>query len=209
MEYVIVIEHTAPKCPNKPCSSHCNEFGHIYSRCEVAKALKKEKERERHRKENMSAVQVEQHNARNRLGNMSPEQQERLRQAAHARYRTFQRVEQTWDDENPCKFCFYVSLKSQRNTKGLSVCCHDGEYLKENSPYPKLYPLPEGLNRLCFERGEHFGNSSAKYNNILSIGSTGVENSKGGGYEQVVGDHAVKMNGRSYHFLSKIKHRKK
>jgi hypothetical protein len=30
-----------------------------------------------------------------------------------------------------------------------------------------------------------------------------VENAAGGGYEQVVGDHAVKMNGRSYHFLSK------
>ena len=51
-------------------------------------------------------------------------------------------------------------------------------------------------------RGEHFGKLSAKYNNILSIGSTVVENAKGGGFEQIVGDHALKMNGRSYHFLS-------
>ena len=51
-------------------------------------------------------------------------------------------------------------------------------------------------------RGEHFGKLSAKYNNILSIGSTGVENTKGGGYEKIVGDHALKMNGRSYHYLS-------
>jgi hypothetical protein len=151
----------------------------------------------------MSSSQVENRRQGNRMENMSPEQQERVRQAAHARYLTFQRVEQTWDDENPCKFCFYVPLKSQRNKKGPSPCCHDGEYLKETSAYPKLDPLPEGLKRLCLERGEHFGNASARYNNILSIGSTGVENSKGGGYEKVIGDHAVKMNGRSYHFLSK------
>ena len=29
-----------------------------------------------------------------------------------------------------------------------------------------------------------------------------MENEKGGGYEKIVGDHAVKMNGRSYHFLT-------
>jgi hypothetical protein len=96
-----------------------------------------------------------------------------------------------------------VQLKSQRGRKGPSVCCNDGEYLKESSAYPKLQPLPEGLKKLCLTRGEHFGGLSAKYNNILCIGSTGVENAAGGGYEQVVGDHAVKMNGRSYHFLSK------
>ena len=71
------------------------------------------------------------------------------------------------------------------------------------SSYPKLHPLPECLKRLCITRLEHFGGLSAKYNNILSIGSTGVENAAGGGFERVVGDHAVKMNGRSYHFLSK------
>ena len=71
-----------------------------------------------------------------------------------------------------------------------------------DSEFPKLEPLPESLKWLCLERGEHFGKLSAKYNNILSIGSTGVENEKGGGYEKIVGDSAVKMNGRSYHFLN-------
>ena len=180
-----------------------------------------EQQQERRRMENMSSSQVEQHNARNRMehmspeqrrhhresnrimGNMSPEHRELLRQRNADRYRRFQPVQQTWDDENPCKFCFYVPLKSQRGRKGPSVCCNDGEYLKESSPFPKLQPLPEGLKKLCLTRGEHFGGLSAKYNNILCIGSTGVENAAGGGYEQVVGDHAVKMNGRSYHFLSK------
>jgi hypothetical protein len=72
----------------------------------------------------------------------------------------------------------------------------------EDSAFPKLEMLPEALKWLCIMRGEHFGKLSAKYNNILSIGSTGVENTKGGGYEKIVGDHALKMNGRSYHYLS-------
>jgi hypothetical protein len=29
------IEHTSPRCPNKPCS-HCNEIGHVFSTCLVA-----------------------------------------------------------------------------------------------------------------------------------------------------------------------------
>ena len=62
--------------------------------------------------------------------------------------------------------------------------------------------MPEALKWLCLMRGEHFGKLSAKYNKILSIGSTGVENHRGGGYEQIGGDHSVKMNGRTYHYLS-------
>jgi hypothetical protein len=59
------------------------------------------------------------------------------------------------------------------------------------------------LKELCLTKGEHFGKLSAKYNKILCIGSTGIENTHNGGYEQIAGDHSVKMNGRSYHFLSK------
>ena len=75
--------------------------------------------------------------------------------------------------------------------------------MQPDSMFPKLEMLPETLKWLCLQRGEHFGRNSTKYNNnILSIGSTGVENNRGGGYEQIIGDSAVKMNGRSYHFLS-------
>jgi hypothetical protein len=52
-------------------------------------------------------------------------------------------------------------------------CCHHGAYLQEDSEYPKLNVLPEALKWLCLMRGEHFGKLSAKYNKILSIGSTG------------------------------------
>jgi hypothetical protein len=74
--------------------------------------------------------------------------------------------------------------------------------LDNESNFPKFEMLPKSLKWLCIKRGEHFGKNSAKYNNILCIGSTGVENGKGGGYERVIGDHAVKMSGRSHHFLS-------
>jgi hypothetical protein len=190
------------------------------NRMEAQSSIQIQQRREADLKENMAEVQVEQHNSRNRndalgsvqiehrrqgnrLRSMSPEQRERLQQRSAVRYSQFKSVKQTWDDENPCQFCFYVPLISQRNTtKGASVCCKDGEFLKESSVYPKLLPLPEGLKRLCITRGEHIGAGSAKYNNILCIGSTGVENAAGGGYVPIVGDHAVKMNGRSYHFLS-------
>jgi len=115
-------------------------------------------------------------------------------------------VEQEWYDERPCPYCFYVALKSQRinwNQKYPSPCCHNGLYLDPNSGFPQLNVLPPVLKELCLTRGDHFGKFSAKYNKILCIGSTGVENSHNGGFEQIAGDHAVKMNGRSYHFLSK------
>lgn len=47
------------------------------------------------------------------------------------------------------------------------------------------------------------GPKSSYYNNILSMGVTGVDNGKGGGWESIRGDHAVKLNGRTYHFLPK------
>jgi hypothetical protein len=41
----------------------------------------------------------------------------------------------------------------------------------------------------------------ANYNRILSIASTKVENNRGGGYERIIGDHCVKINGNTKHFL--------
>jgi len=220
-------DHTSPRCPNKPCS-HCSEIGHIYSACPVVKALAKEKDkarnlanklsstqveqqRERHRKENMSSSQIEQQQERHRIDALSTTQIEQQQERRRMENMSSSQVEQhnarnRIDALSPSQIEQQQEshrMENIRGRKGPSVCCNDGEYLKESSPYPKLQPLPEGLKKLCLTRGEHFGGLSAKYNNILCIGSTGVENAAGGGYEQVVGDHAVKMNGRSYHFLSK------
>ena len=38
---------------------------------------------------------------------------------------------------------------------------------------------------------------------IISCFKVGVDNGKGGGYEKLVGDHALKLNGRTYHYIPK------
>ena len=49
----------------------------------------------------------------------------------------------------------------------------------------------------------HFSRNSARYNGILSISATGIDNGKGGGWERIRGPHAVKLCGRTYHYLPK------
>jgi len=39
------------------------------------------------------------------------------------------------------------------------------------------------------------------YNSVLCCAATGVENNDGGGFERIHGDHAVRLHGRTYHFL--------
>ena len=160
-----------------------------------------ERQNERHRVKNMSDAQIQRQNERHRVEHMSDEQIQRQRNYRNSQNRRFVSIKQEWDDENPCEYCHCTFLKSVKK-KARRRCCNNGEYLQPDCVFPKLEMLPETLKWLCLERGEHFGKTSAKYNNILSIGSTGVENNKGGGYETIMGDAAVKMNGRSYHFLS-------
>eukprot|EP01035_Chromulina_nebulosa_P047512 gene47512-64414_t len=142
----------------------------------------------------MSEERIQHQRSSHRVENMSEERIQNLHDR-DAERRRFVPIPQEWDDANPCQYCHNVSLKSTTK-KSRTRCCKQGLFLREESAFPKLNPLPEALKYLCIMRGEHFGKLSAKYNNILSIGSTGVENAKGGGFEQIVGDHALKMNGR-------------
>jgi hypothetical protein len=164
-----------------------------------------EQQRVRHLAQNLTPLQMEQQRERHRVYTLTSIQLHQKRERNIRQSKFFKKVEQEWYDERPCEHCFYVALKSQRNwtAKSPSPCCQNGLYVDHNSGYPQLSLLPPGLKELCLTRGEHFGKLSAKYNKILCIGSTGVENSHNGGFEQIAGDHAVKMNGRSYHFLSK------
>ena len=52
---------------------------------------------------------------------------------------------------------------------------------------------------------KHFGRLSSTYNNILAISAVGVENERGGGWERMLGDHSVTMNGRTYTYLPQAK----
>ena len=49
-----------------------------------------------------------------------------------------------------------------------------------------------------------FVRDSNKYNNILALGAVGIENAKPErGYDHIVGNHCLRMSGRSYHFIPK------
>jgi hypothetical protein len=63
-----------------------------------------------------------------------------------------------------------------------------------------LKPLPYELEKGFFST--HFVKSSNQYNNILSLGAVGVENDKEvPGWDRIVGDHSVRLSGRSYHYI--------
>jgi hypothetical protein len=208
--------HKRSTCPLLPCKV-CGLTDHTSTTCPVQNEGRLLSARIRMRRENLSQAQIENQQSRHRLENMSSaqieNQQSRHRlenisfhQIEQQRYRgthnqRFLPIQQIWDDENPCGYCYAVYLKSVPKS-ARKRCCNNGAYLMSDSNFPKMEMLPESLKWLCLERGEHFGKLSAKYNNILSIASTGVENDKGGGYEKIMGDSAVKMNGRSYHFLN-------
>jgi hypothetical protein len=54
---------------------------------------------------------------------------------------------------------------------------------------------------------DHMNSSCTSYNNILALAATGVQNfsGKGGWCHDMVGDHAVKLQGRTYHFVPSVK----
>jgi hypothetical protein len=127
---------------------------------------------------NMSADQIQSQQSRHQVANVSAFQ---INQPRYRGSHGFVPIQQVWDDNNPCQYCFAVFLKTVSKSAGRK-CCNSGAYLMPESEFPKMEMLPEALKFLCLERGEHFGKQSAKYNNILFIGSTGVDNEKGGGF---------------------------
>ena len=94
--------------------------------------------------------------------------------------------------------------------------------MDEQNIWPKLQPLPNNICQIIFREStifisdedgnrqvahsplnniEHFSRNSARYNGVLSISATGIDNGKGGGWERIQGPHAVKLCGRTYHYL--------
>jgi hypothetical protein len=61
--------------------------------------------------------------------------------------------------------------------------------------------MSTALAFLTYERLEHMSKKSSFYNGVLALGATAIDNGTGGGWERIVGDHAVKLHGRTYHFL--------
>ena len=81
-------------------------------------------------------------------------------------------------------------------------CCLNGEALSEHSNFPKLAMLPEKLKNYVMNGHNNFRRNSSYYNNVLAFSSIGVDNGRNGvGFEKIVGDHAVKLNGRTYNVI--------
>ena len=108
-------------------------------------------------------------------------------------------IELLWDYDNPCQHCEYVHLKG--STAGQRYkCCLNGRAFQD--PFPQLKPLPPMMLHYATDRLLHMGRNSVSYNNVLCCAATGVENNEGGGFEVIHGDHAVRLHGRTNHYLT-------
>jgi hypothetical protein len=113
------------------------------------------------------------------------------------RIQSFATIKQEWDYEKLCQYCSCLYLKSQSIRK---QCCMEGMALQGNN-FPNFGDLPTTLAFYTYERLEHMSAKSSFYNGVLALGATAIDNGTGGGWEKIVGDHSVKLHGRTYHFL--------
>ena len=70
--------HKRSTCPSLPCS-FCGEIGHTSTTCPSNMEGRKLSDRIRHRRENLSQQQIEDHRSRNRAENMNEHQNENHR----------------------------------------------------------------------------------------------------------------------------------
>jgi hypothetical protein len=88
----------------------------------------------------------------------------------------------------------------------LKNCCDSGRvlHLQNVHPFLKLRPLTPEIKKLFLDNTSHISKSSSFYNNILAFCTTGVDNGKGGGFENRIGPHCVTIHGRIYHNFPKV-----
>jgi hypothetical protein len=69
-----------------------------------------------------------------------------------------------------------------------------------------MEPLSDTVRNILETDLRHFGSASTSYNNILALAATGVQNYSGAGgwCHDMYGDHAVKLQGRTYHFMPPV-----
>ena len=82
---------------------------------------------------------------------------------------------------------------------------HSEDYMKKCcklylSDIHILQPLLPSITKIIKKDYEHISCHSNLYNNTLSFGSVSVSNKREkGGFEKIIGNHAVTINGRTYH----------
>ena len=135
-------------------------------------------------------------------------------------YLQYKLIPQVWDFDTPCPQCGHLYLIEERKR---NLCCDYGAIFTR-ATFSRLQPLPPAVHNLCTERLNHMTNSCVYYNNAFclgnfnyqpimwlpvsvilfllyacnsSVGATSVDNGrKNQGWENIVGDHAVKLNGK-------------
>lgn len=115
------------------------------------------------------------------------------------RNRLFSMIKQLWDYDHPCPYCGCIFLQSEKDDM-RKKCCLNGIALCANK-FPNHGILPDELSFLAYERIAHMSPKCSFYNGVLALGATAVDNGTGGGWEKIIGDHSVKLHGRTYHFL--------
>lgn len=85
----------------------------------------------------------------------------------------------------------------------MGNCCHNGAFYNgELQDFKRLNPFPNQMHNICIEGHIHFARLSSTYNGILSLCSVGIDNQKGGHYENRQGAASVVMMGRTYSFIA-------
>ena len=111
--------------------------------------------------------------------------------------RNYRRIQQIWNKK--CEGCGYVYLNSTQKQSRVRCCI---SYSTLNDESIALKPLCIPIQNAIMYELNHISLSSNSYNNILSMGATKIENGKGGGWEKnMPGNHCVKLNGRTVHFI--------
>jgi len=169
-------------------------------RVENLSAKRLQKKRESDRMDNCSPERLQKKRESNRIDNFSPERLQNKRESNRIENFKFKTVSQLWDWDNPCTSCGCIWLQST-NLTSRTRCCMKGRALTTESWFPQLKPIPTFLKDIAIPNVKFFSGQSAYYNNILCIGSTGVDNGKSNGFEKIKGNHAVRLNGKTYHFL--------
>jgi len=101
----------------------------------------------------------------------------------------FKKVQQEWDIAKPCLDCKYVFLVSQ-STAFRSKCCANGKFIKKS--------LPQNLFYYCIlEENRFFQKNCFIYNNMLALGSLGVDKGYNSSHIMTQGG-SVCLQGRTY-----------
>ena len=176
-----------------------NKGNNLNERRRSIRDLNREADNMRQRADHDANIEAD--NARQRAAH------EANREADNARRRRrvflYDSLESVWNQE--CKYgCGYVHLDSTKGGQLLN-CCFKGRFSamidQDLQDKFRLKPMSATMADIIVNGAETFGPLSSTYNNILSLCATGVKNSHGGGFERRVGDHAITLNGRTFHFI--------